>query len=90
MLEGWEKRVKRKRVYLTGEAEKELIDKVFNKLQAEGKLKWATDHTPTGYLVFVTYRDVIRDGVCTRVGRLVVDLRDVNKEAVKDMYPVPT
>ncbi|KAJ5816430.1 hypothetical protein N7447_008663 [Penicillium robsamsonii] len=39
MLDGWEKRVKRKRVYPTGVKEKELIDKVFNGLQAEGKLE---------------------------------------------------
>ncbi|KAJ9482339.1 hypothetical protein VN97_g11100 [Penicillium thymicola] len=90
MLEGWEKRARRKRVYPTGHSEKQPIDKVFDNLKAQSKLDWATEHTPTGYPVFVAYRDVIKNGVKTRVGRPVVDLRDANAEAVKDMYPVPT
>lgn len=90
MLDGWEKRVKRKRVYPTGQKEKDLIDKVFDGLKADRKLDWATRHTPTRYPVFVAYRDVIKNGQTVRVGRPVVDLRDANAEAVKDMYPVPT
>lgn len=61
MLEGQEKRVKRKRVYPTRQKEKDLIDKVFDGLKADGKLNQATRYIPTGYLVFVAYRDVIKN-----------------------------
>lgn len=52
MLDGWEKRVRRESLS-NGQKEKELIDKVFDGLRADGKLDWATKHTPTGYPVFV-------------------------------------
>ncbi|KAJ5203188.1 hypothetical protein N7449_005267 [Penicillium cf. viridicatum] len=51
---------------------------------------WATEHTPTGYPVFVAYREVTKNGQQVKAGRPVIDLRDANAEAIMDMYPVPT
>jgi hypothetical protein len=33
-----------------------LVDKTFDKLHKEGKISWATNHTPSAYPVFVAYR----------------------------------
>jgi hypothetical protein len=51
-----------------------------------GKLEWQMQPTPFGSPVFIVRRKV---GDVTK-GRLVADLRILNKVAVPDAYPLPS
>ena len=51
-------------------------------------MEYATRHTPTAYPVFVVWTDKVVDGKVTRKGRVVVDLRTLNKLTEPDLYPV--
>ncbi|KAJ5689576.1 hypothetical protein N7462_003968 [Penicillium macrosclerotiorum] len=88
---GWEDKIPKNQVYKCGTADRAEIDKVFDALQADGKLKFASSYTPSGYPVFVIWKWKTNDkGDRERVGRVVVDLRSQNKMVIKDVYPVPT
>jgi hypothetical protein len=53
----------------------EVANQPFDKLHQEGKLKWAANHTPIGYPVFVVYHPgTLPDGSRGMKGRVVVDL----------------
>jgi len=48
-------------------------------------MQWSKGLTPFGFLVFVAWRNI--DG--KRKGRVVVDIRGLNKVTVPDSYPMP-
>lgn len=49
-------------------------------------MEFATHHTPSAHPVFVVYRDIVDDkGNQTTKERVVVDLRNLNAESVKDL-----
>ena len=73
------------RVYPVGQKDREVIDKTFDKLHDQGKMTWSTMPTPFSYPVFVVWKDTA-DG---RKGRVVVDIRELNKIAENDTYPLP-
>ncbi|KAJ5338301.1 hypothetical protein N7452_005029 [Penicillium brevicompactum] len=75
LVDDWERVMPKPRAYPLGAADRKLVDDTFDALHKEGKMSWATNHTPTGYPVFVVYRTV--NGV--RKGRVVVDTRGLNK-----------
>jgi Reverse transcriptase (RNA-dependent DNA polymerase) len=52
-------------------------------------MEGAKNHSPSGYPVFVAWRTVYEDGKPDRKGRVVVDIRDLNKISVPDIYPTP-
>ena len=90
LLEGWEARKPKPRVYPLSEQDKELVDEVFDKLHSQNRMEWAKTHTPSGYPVFVAYRSIPQpDGSTVRKGRVVVDLRGLNKIVEQDVYPLP-
>ena len=74
------------RVYPVGQKDKEVIDEAFDKLHDQGKMTWSTQPTPFSYPVFVVWRNM-PDG--SRKGRVVVDIRGLNKIAESDTYPLP-
>ena len=87
----WEDHAPRKvRVYPLGTKDKEVVDEVFNKLHAQGRLSWTdsvgTGSTPFSYPVFVVWK-TLPDG--KRQGRPVIDIRGLNKIAQNDVHPVP-
>ncbi|KAJ5232494.1 hypothetical protein N7468_005450 [Penicillium chermesinum] len=91
MIPGWEDKVPKPQIYKCGTADRAEIDKLFDSLQADGKLKRAKSHTPSGYPVFVVWKWKTDDkGGRQRIGRVVVDLRAQNRLVVKDIYPLPT
>ncbi len=68
-----------------------MVDEAFDRLHDQGKMTYTTQHTSTGFPVFVVWRTVQRPGrEPERQGRAVVDLRPLNKVTVRDVYPVPT
>ena len=82
----WEKVMPKPRVYPLSTKDKAVVDRTFNELHEHGKMSWAKNHTPTGYPVFVVWREV--NGI--RKGRVVVDIRGLNKASEIDVYPAPT
>ena len=77
------------RVYPMGLKEQQLIDETFDKMHKDNKMEWSTEPTPFGFPVFVAWRTVYTDGKPVRKGRVVVDIRGLNKITIKDAYPLP-
>ena len=74
------------RVYPVSQKDKDVIDETFNKLHEQGKMEWTNQPTPYSYPVFVVWRQM-PDG--SRKGRVVVDIRGLNKITESDAYPLP-
>ena len=73
------------RVYPLGQKDREVIDETFDKMHAQGKLTWSNQPTAFSYPVFVVWRDTSTG----RKGRVVVDIRALNKMTETDSYPIP-
>ena len=73
------------KVYPVGRPDKEVIDATFDKMHDEGKMSWSTQPTPFSYPVFVVWKDTPNG----RKGRVVVDIRELNKITEVDSYPLP-
>lgn len=74
------------RVYPVSQKDKDVIDETFDKLHTQGKMEWSSQPTPYSYPVFVVWRQ-LPDG--SRKGRVVVDIRGLNKITESDSYPLP-
>ena len=72
------------KVYPLGPEDREIVDKEFDEMHRRGKMKWTSQATPYGYPVFVIWRTV--NGV--RKGRVIVNIRGLNKIAEFDAYPM--
>lgn len=73
------------KVYPVGQKDKEVIDATFDKLHEQGKMTWSNQPTPFSYPVFVVWKDTPKG----RKGRVVVDIRELNKITETDSYPLP-
>ena len=73
------------RVYPVGQKDREVIDATFDKLHDQGKMSWSKQPTPFSYPVFVVWKDTPNG----RKGRVVVDIRELNKITETDTYPLP-
>ena len=73
------------KVYPLSPEDKKVVDKEFDRLHKEGKMAWTSQPTPYGYPVFVVWRTVNGQ----RKGRVVVDIRGLNKISMFDAYPMP-
>ena len=78
----WESKITGKpKVYPLGVRDRAVVDKVFDKLQAQGRLEYTKQPTPFCFPVFV-----VRKG---DEGRPVVDIRALNQVTIRDAYPLP-
>ena len=79
------------KVYPLEQADKDLIDQQFDELQRQSKLEFTTQPTPFSYSVFVVWRIVHRPNGLPpeRKGRVVVDIRGLNKITELDTYFMP-
>jgi len=68
------------RVYPMGPKDRELIDKVHDKLHEQSRMEWCREPSLFGFPVFVVWKNV--EG--KRKGRVVVDIRGLNKVALTD------
>ena len=86
LVENWQEIYKagQARVYPVGVRDKEVIDKAFDKLHEQGRMEWTTTSTPFSFPCFVVWRETV-DGP---KGRVVIDIRALNKITVPDAYPV--
>jgi hypothetical protein len=73
------------KVYPLRPKDREFLDEVHDKLHQQGRMEWTQKPTPSGFPVFVVWKEV--DG--KRKGRVVVDIRGLNKVTVADAYPLP-
>ena len=73
------------RVYPVNQRDKQLIDETFDKLHQQGKMTWSSQPTPFSYPCFVVWREV--NGI--RKGRVVIDIRSLNRITENDSYPLP-
>ena len=77
------------KVYPLGSADRKFVDEVFHKLHEQGRMEYTSQPTPHGYPVFVVWRTVPGPDGPERKGRVVVDIRGLNKIAITDSYPIP-
>ena len=73
------------RVYPVGPRERAVIDATFDKMHQDGKMTWTDQPTPFSFPVFVVWRDTANGPK----GRVVVDIRGLNKVTDSDTYPMP-
>ena len=93
LIDDWQSKIKAMRlgrVYSLGPVERQLVDEMFDKLHQQGRMQWASNHSPSGYPVFVAWRTQYKDGNAVKKGRVVVDIRNLNKITVPDIYPTPS
>jgi hypothetical protein len=67
--------------YRVSKRDEAVIDEVFGKARADGRMSEAQGTIPTGWPVFVVWQK--------GKGRPVVDLRGLNALVVPDAYPLP-
>lgn len=83
-------KVEAAKVYPLGPRDQNFVDKVFDELHSQSKMEWTTRPTPHGYPVFVVWKTVYHVGKePERKGRVVVDIRGLNKITETDAYPIP-
>lgn len=85
LVDGWQDQKRTTRPYPLGLQDRAILDEKHDKLHAEGKMDWMDQPTPIACPVFVVWKTT--DNV--KKGRVVVDLRPLNKIAVPDAYPLP-
>lgn len=85
LLDGWQKQKVASRMYPLSRKDEEVVDKIFNELHRIDRMEWVHRPTPFGAPVFVVWRTV--KGVAK--GRVVIDMRALNKVVVPDNYPLP-
>ena len=73
------------KVYPLGQRDREVVDRTFDKLHAQGKMHFTSQPTPFSYPVFVVWRDTPEG----RKGRPVIDIRGLNEITEADSYPLP-
>ena len=73
------------KVYPLGSADREVVDQEFDKLHTQGRMDWSSQPTPFSFPCFVVWRSL--NGI--RKGRVVVDIRALNKITIPDVYPMP-
>lgn len=79
------------KIYNIGKRGRDAIDRTLDPLHRQDKIEFSIRHTPSAHLVFVVYRDTVDDKEnLTTKERVVMDLRNLNAESVKDLYPLAT
>ena len=87
LLDNWRELYKpdQARVYPLGSKDKEVIDKEFDKLHDQDCMEWTTTATSFSFPCFVAWKTTSEG----RKGRVVVNIRALNKITMPDAYPVP-
>jgi len=85
LVEGWENQKIANRSYPLSKKDLKVVDKVFDDLHDQSKMEWVNEATPFGAPFFVVHRTVAGEPK----GRVVIDLRGLNRVTVPDNYPLP-
>ena len=84
LVEGWQHQKVRSYQYPLSYRDREVLDSIFDELHRQDYMTWATKATLFAHLVFVVWRTVKGK----QKGRVVIDLRPLNKVTVLDNYPL--
>ncbi|SLM38387.1 probable transposable element [Lasallia pustulata] len=78
-------------VYPMGPNERAVIDEEFDKMHKQGRMSWSAEPTPFSFPVFMVWKTVFSgsEKKPTKKGRVVVDIRGLNKITTTDAYPIP-
>ena len=89
LLDNWKELYKpgQARVNPIGQRDREVIDKSFDKLHVQDRMYWTNEATLFTYPCFVVWKDL---GNRKLKGRVVIDIRALNKITMPDAYLVPS
>ena len=84
----WELKVSaiKSRVYPPGNDSRRVVNKIFDEMHRQGRLKFLAELTPFSFPVFVVEKP---DGNGKKKGRAVVNIRKLNDMVLPDSYPLP-
>ena len=87
LVENWREIYKpgQARVYSLGQNDKECIDREFDKLHSQGRMEWTETSIPFSFLCFVVWKTTPEG---EKKGRVVVDIRALNRITMPDTYLV--
>jgi hypothetical protein len=85
LVDGWQNASLGSRSYPLGRKDIDFLNTAYDKLHEQGKMEWVDEPTPFAHPLFVVWRTV---NSVTK-GRVVVNLRPLNKIAIPDNYPLP-
>ena len=85
LVDGWNRIKLGQCPYPVGQKDRELMDEILNEFYRKGRMKWVIKPTPFAIPVFIAWYTV--NGI--KKGRVVADLRVLNKAAIPDVYPLP-
>ena len=85
LVNNWNRIKLSQRLYPVGQKDRELINEILNEFHYKGRIKWVTKPTPFATPVFITW--CIINGI--KKGRVMVNLRVLNKTVIPDAYPLP-
>ena len=75
------------KIYFVSQTDKNFIDKKFDKLQQQNKLKFISQSTSFSYSMFVVWRIIHRSNESSkRKDRVVIDIRGLNKITELNIY----
>ena len=78
-------KIKAVKIYPLGFADRQIVDKNFDKLHAQRRMEFTTQPTLYGYPVFVVWRTIRKE----RKKRVVINIRCLNKITVTNSYFMP-
>ena len=85
LVDGWQHHKLASRPYPLSIKDKAAVNRIYDKLHSQNRMRWAHEPGLFAHAVFVVYRSTVPDAK----GRAVVDLRALNRVAVPDNYPLP-
>lgn len=74
------------RVYLLSIEAKRLVDKMFDKMQRLGRLKYITSYISFNFSIFVVYKTNVKG---ERKRHAVVNIRKLNNLVIPNIYLLP-
>lgn len=86
LVEGWQNQKIHIRPYPMGLEDRKFLDTIMDDLHTQGRASWMKQPTPFGCPCFIVWRTVNGQ----RKGRMVVDMRPLNKITIPDIYPIPS
>jgi hypothetical protein len=76
------------KLYKIPSNERVIINITLNKLYNQDKLEWTIKSTPYIFPIFIVWRTLYKDGILIRKNRTIVDIREFNRIAISDIYPI--
>ena len=93
LVDGWQNQKRTMRLYPLGIQDRAVLDKKHDKLYVEGKIDWIKRPAPIACPVFIVWQNgnIVKNSkvIGIKKGRVVINLRPVNRLVIPDSYPLP-